>query len=236
MIYSVFGILAVLEVLLFLIILYCKNPFQPTSKVIKIDISGKKKVSMDNLIDEYLCENHDSIYRICDSACDDFKRDCEKKLDRILLFHSHRKKQYDKSLKKMCSKDYPYFVFSFYRNITKYHQRNYVKTSYVEPIEAERLDITIGEMLDILAELESINYATTREKYHSMNQRKLMTKELRQQIKERDHYTCQICGKVMLDEVGLHIDHIIPIKQGGKSVPENLQVLCDKCNLAKGTK
>ena len=37
-----------------------------------------------------------------------------------------------------------------------------------------------------------------------------MTKALRKEIMLRDNYTCQICGKYMPDEVGLHIDHIIP--------------------------
>ena len=59
---------------------------------------------------------------------------------------------------------------------------------------------------------------------------RLMTPELRKQIAERDHYTCQICGKYMPDGVGLHIDHIIPVSKGGKTVPSNLQVLCSKCN------
>ena len=34
----------------------------------------------------------------------------------------------------------------------------------------------------------------------------------------------------MSDEVGLQIDHIIPVSEGGKTVPSNLQVLCSKCN------
>ena len=45
-----------------------------------------------------------------------------------------------------------------------------------------------------------------------------------------------LCGKYMPDEVGLHIDHIIPVAKGGKTVPSNLQVLCSKCNGNKGTK
>ncbi|MBR3025209.1 MAG: HNH endonuclease [Oscillospiraceae bacterium] len=52
----------------------------------------------------------------------------------------------------------------------------------------------------------------------------------------RDNYTCKKCGKYMPDEVGLQIDHIIPIKKGGKSIESNLQVLCDKCNSKKSTK
>lgn len=57
-----------------------------------------------------------------------------------------------------------------------------------------------------------------------------MTKELRKEIMERDNYTCGICGKYMPDEVGLHIDHIVPVAKGGKTVRSNLQVLCSKCN------
>lgn len=53
---------------------------------------------------------------------------------------------------------------------------------------------------------------------------------------ERDSYTCQICGKYMPGEVGLHIDHIFPIAKGGKSIPSNLRVLCSKCNGKKGAK
>ena len=53
------------------------------------------------------------------------------------------------------------------------------------------------------------------------------------QIKKRDNYTCQLCGKYMPDEIGLHIDHIIPWSKGGETTMENLQTLCSKCNLGK---
>lgn len=63
-----------------------------------------------------------------------------------------------------------------------------------------------------------------------------MTRELRERIMRRDNYTCKICGKYMPDEVGLHIDHIIPVSKGGKSIEQNLQVLCSKCNGHKSNK
>ena len=34
----------------------------------------------------------------------------------------------------------------------------------------------------------------------------------------------------------LQVDHIIPMSRGGKSIPENLQILCRKCNGVKGGK
>ena len=94
----------------------------------------------------------------------------------------------------------------------------------------------MSKLLSIDARLFDINYETTRRKYNAKNQRQLLTKDLRRFIINRDNYTCQICGKYMPDEVGLHVDHIQSIKKGGKTVPSNLQVTCDKCNLRKGSR
>ncbi len=232
----IIGIILLTVLLLYLIFEYSKNPFPPEYYVIKMDISGKRKASMPDLMDLFLCEHHEEIYDKCFTTCSDFEKKCVEKLSHMWLFKSHHRKQFEKSLAIMQSESYPYFVFAFYRGVTKYQQQNYVRTSYVESVVSDTIRVTILQMMDILSELESIGYTTSREKYYAKDQRKLMTAELRQKIKERDNYTCQICGKVMLDEVGLHIDHIVPIKQGGKSVPENLQVLCSKCNLAKGSK
>lgn len=49
-------------------------------------------------------------------------------------------------------------------------------------------------------------------------------------------YQCACCGTTGFSRVLFQVDHIIPINKGGKSVPENLQILCRKCNGAKGDK
>ncbi len=86
------------------------------------------------------------------------------------------------------------------------------------------------------SQLENIGFECTLRMYHSKNQRKLATRELREKIMNRDNYTCQLCGKYMPDEVGLQVDHIIPIAKGGKTVESNLRVLCSKCNGSKSDK
>ena len=69
-------------------------------------------------------------------------------------------------------------------------------------------------------------------------QRNLMTKKLRDYIKSRDNYTCKRCGNSTYKEPNLllEIDHIIPISKGGRTVSENLQTLCWKCNREKSDK
>ncbi|MGA2121530.1 MAG: HNH endonuclease [Methanoregula sp.] len=58
---------------------------------------------------------------------------------------------------------------------------------------------------------------------------------LRYKVLNRDHFKCVFCGKNPSTDFGtkLHIDHIIPFSKGGKSTLENLQTLCDSCNLGK---
>ena len=122
----------------------------------------------------------------------------------------------------------------FFRTQTRYKQQNYQKYAYTVDNTEYVMTASLKRLFEIDNELKQINYETTLEKYDAKKQRLLMTPELKQIIKIRDHYTCQQCGKYMPDEVGLHIDHIVSIKKGGKSIPSNLQVLCDKCNLRKG--
>ena len=69
-------------------------------------------------------------------------------------------------------------------------------------------------------------------------QRMLLTKKLRTFIKERDNFTCCICGNSTHEEPNLllEIDHIVPVSKGGPTIEENLQTLCWKCNRSKGAK
>ena len=72
----------------------------------------------------------------------------------------------------------------------------------------------------------------------SKEQRALMTKKLRDFIKNRDNFTCCNCGNSIHVEPNLllEIDHIVPVSKGGYAVEDNLQTLCWKCNRAKSNK
>lgn len=56
---------------------------------------------------------------------------------------------------------------------------------------------------------------------------------LRALVLMRDGARCRLCGTVPSDGVRLHVDHIKPWSKGGETVLENLQILCNVCNIGK---
>lgn len=56
---------------------------------------------------------------------------------------------------------------------------------------------------------------------------------LRYRILARDR-KCRLCGAGPSDSP-LHVDHIVPRSKGGSSHEDNLQVLCQRCNVGKGS-
>ena len=52
----------------------------------------------------------------------------------------------------------------------------------------------------------------------------------------RDDFHCVRCGRGREDGVKLHVDHIVPVSRGGKTVMSNLQTLCEDCNCGKGNR
>lgn len=51
-------------------------------------------------------------------------------------------------------------------------------------------------------------------------------------VRIRDGNKCLKCGS----DKYLHMDHIIPVVDGGRAVFDNLQTLCRRCNSSKGIK
>lgn len=58
---------------------------------------------------------------------------------------------------------------------------------------------------------------------------------LRFLVTRRDHFACRACGRSPASEVGvvLHVDHILPWSEGGETTMDNLQTLCEQCNIGK---
>ena len=55
--------------------------------------------------------------------------------------------------------------------------------------------------------------------------------KLRMMALRRDCYICQVCGLPV--GKGGHVDHIVPLAQGGTNSLDNLQTLCATCHSRK---
>lgn len=195
-------------------------------KHIIIDISGRRNVDKQEEFEKYLLEHGLDEFTEHEYVIKSWKKACEEIIEKTIL-KKRRKEDFRQMLgqKPIC--------ISYIRKQTRYKQSNYVRTAYVVDNLDFQVSLTFADVIECYQKLREINFETTTRKWNSKEQRSLMTSELRLKIKERDKYTCQVCGKYMPDEVGIHINHIIPISKGGKTVPSNLRVLCDKCNFKK---
>jgi len=59
-------------------------------------------------------------------------------------------------------------------------------------------------------------------------------REIMLKVVRRDNYTCQRCGKHLLDDE-LEFDHLIPVSRGGPTSIENIRILCRPCNRKKSS-
>jgi len=66
-------------------------------------------------------------------------------------------------------------------------------------------------------------------------QRKPISASLRHEVFVKDGFKCVDCGATNKERT-LHVDHIIPVSQGGSDELSNLQTLCDKCNFSKNNR
>jgi len=92
-----------------------------------------------------------------------------------------------------------------------------------------------GFFLDNLIEVHKRkwnNIKNGKNKKKKRNGRTPFTKSIRHEVLKKDDYKCVECGATK-EERCLHVDHIIPISRGGTDELDNLQTLCEGCNLAK---
>ena len=79
------------------------------------------------------------------------------------------------------------------------------------------------------------DYLASKIQLSTKRTRKPINKSIRHEVFKRDNYRCLECGASNKDTV-LHIDHIVPVSQGGSDELSNLQTLCETCNLAKSNR
>jgi Homing endonuclease associated repeat/HNH endonuclease len=105
------------------------------------------------------------------------------------------------------------------------------------PIDAHRTSEPTLQTRRSRPDHESRPLNTTRAIESTLRRRTTRDPSLRLRFKvlQRDNFSCRQCGRSPATVLGvvLHVDHISPWSKGGETILENLQVLCEMCNLGK---
>jgi len=139
-------------------------------------------------------------------------------------------------------------LWTYFQNVIAWVQLTFVKyrkemrginwgelyDTYKEKMfDTAALEKEIAELM-IDDEVESkkgiYQYILTRNtKYLSL---RIFTESQKRQAYEKQKGICKICGK-KFDFNQMHGDHIDPWSKGGKTIPQNCQMLCAECNRRK---
>ena len=112
------------------------------------------------------------------------------------------------------------------KDVSKYSSGTYEKRfgGWRKSLEAFVAWVNEGELPEQNIELQKSNQKRTP---RNINWR------LRAMVLMKDGAKCKLCGATPQDGAKLHVDHIIPWANGGETVFENLQILCERCNIGK---
>ena len=116
------------------------------------------------------------------------------------------------------------------------------KIYFMKQLDIEILKITNATLFE-----EENNVLYGKRKYEDMPLSEIrkvdpnLEKEIRDNVFEKSRnskgaYECACCKMTSENRIPFQVDHIVPMNKGGKTVVENLQILCRSCNGKKGDK
>lgn len=114
------------------------------------------------------------------------------------------------------------------------------KLYFLRQLDIERMKLAHP---DIYEEESNVTYGTKQLENLPLYEIRKINPALEKNLRDRafenakdasGHYHCAQCGITNPSRVYFQVDHIIPMNRGGKSVTENLQILCRRCNGVKG--
>jgi hypothetical protein len=159
---------------------------------------------------------------------------------RTLLQETYRAKHCSRCL------SMEYFLWAFNENTIRIRCTSCNKMRWIKPHKADvhnrlRDDLyqSLNDFIDVQGRLAGVGVTNVLlsvrldeppEKTKPSGRNRRIAAETQQYVYDRDDGTCQKCGST----VDLHFDHIVPFSKGGSNEPENVQLLCSKCNLSKG--
>lgn len=189
-----------------------------------------------NYLIKYSDISYDEFYLDRIDFCIEFINNLEALRDNFFELNKSIKKELPFIVRLFSTKSkIPYWICNVDLSVHDY-EKPYFVFSYVSPAGRSAQEYYIDITPDILERIRGVLYEKISRVGHRKVQRSAMTNDLREAIKQRDHYTCCICGNSVYNEPNLllEVDHIIPVSKGGKTEASNLQTLCWRCNRKKG--
>ena len=185
------------------------------------------KYHIENNIDLIRTDIENAIYNI------DLLEEYTKEVDKIINYKSENKTNY--SLKKFQKIENRVLNDSIHKRkefLIKLKLEVYYRSNAGKVNETRYGNYSFEDLVKLYKEWQNGN------KYEETikQERKIMNDDIRYNVLKRDNFTCKLCGISAKDEAKLHVDHIIPVSKGGKTIMSNLQTLCDRCNMGKSNK
>lgn len=185
------------------------------------------KYHIENNIDLIRTDIENAIYNI------DLLEEYTKEVDKIINYKSENKTNY--SLKKFQKIENRVLNDSIHKRkefLIKLKLEVYYRSNAGKVNETRYGNYSFEDLVKLYKEWQNGN------KYEETikQERKIMNDDIRYNILKRDNFTCKLCGISAKDGAKLHVDHIIPVSKGGKTIMSNLQTLCDRCNMGKSNK
>lgn len=115
------------------------------------------------------------------------------------------------------------------------------KLYFLRQLDIELMKISHTQ--DIFGDENNVEYGTKTleelplyeiRKYNPELEKSLRDKTFEKSMDKNGNFCCAHCGLKKRSRIYFQVDHIVPMNAGGKSVVENLQILCRKCNGIKG--
>lgn len=121
-----------------------------------------------------------------------------------------------------------YSVYPYGRRFGTWRKGLIAFIEFINSNNDDNMEMQIVEPEEISSEVIQNNEPVFRHKT-----KRIPSERLKVQVLMRDGNKCRLCGITVTGD-NIHFDHIQPWSKGGETVLENLQVLCETHNLAKG--
>ena len=116
----------------------------------------------------------------------------------------------------------------------------YISANYTSPkgrkSYSKERTFTYNEIVSVFNQYITLKKQKREYSYQVKMERAKMSDSLRYDILRRDNFRCQLCGATAQEGAKLHVDHIVPVAKGGRTISSNLRTLCDRCNMGKSDK